>query len=440
MSGLDLKRLAMNTAGVLGRQIGSGLLQLITLAIIARLYGPAGNGIYTLALLLPTMLAMVLNMGIGPANVYYLGAGKVHPQQAWQVTLRFSITIGAIGWLLGGLAISSYGGKWFPGVPSNVLWLTLLFFPVTFISGAIGNIFQGLQSFRQFNIVLLVQPTVNLVLVILTVWMGVQDIFYIIVCYLASTTLNLIIAYLLLMRLLAKKSGPAMPYYGRNLINYGYKAHLSNILAFVNNRADMFLISYFIGPAAVGVYAVAVSITEKLWLFSGAISTVLLPRLSQLSSDEEKRNALTPLIARWSLWLTFFAALILAAVGELIVGVIFGQSFLKAYIVIVWLLPGVVLGACSMVLANDMAARGRPELNLATSWISVSINVIGNIILIPRFGIAGAAAATSFAYVINMMMRLAMHSHFTGVRFYKNLFIGAEDLAILKRALKMVSM
>lgn len=119
--------------------------------------------------------------------------------------------------------------------------------------------------------------------------------------------------------------------------------------------------------------------------------------------------------------------------SNLFLQLVFGEEFIVGHNVILWLLPGVVLGACSMVLANDMAARGRPDLNLATTWISVSINVIGNIILIPRFGIEGAAAATSFAYVINMMMRLTMHSHFTGVKFYKNLIITKEDFILLKK-------
>ncbi len=432
MINVGLKNLASNAASTMVRQISAGLLQIATLALIARAFGPEGSGLYALALLLPMMLATVLNLGIGSANVYYLGGGQIDPKDAWRVTFRISMAIIAMGMILGTAAILIFGKQWFPGVSDQILWLALATFPILFLYTAIGNVFQGLQEFKKFNLVLIVQPIGNLLLISGVVLLSDLDIFYIVACYFISSLINLLLAYKLLYQTLNTKSGPKISGYARKLVNYGYKAHLSNILAFVNNRADMFLIGFFVGPAAVGIYAVAVNIVEKLWLFSGAVSTVLLPRLSQLSGDEEKRNVLTPLIARWSLWATLAAALGLTVMGQLIVSLLFGEAFLQAYSVIVWLLPGVVLGACSMVLANDMAARGRPDLNLATSWISVLINIGGNIVLIPRFGIEGAAAATSFAYVINMMMRLAMHSHFTGVKFTKNLLMGPEDWALMK--------
>lgn len=436
MTGLGLKQLATNVAATLGRQVGSGLLQLATLAIIARVYGPQGNGAYTLALLLPTMLATLLNMGMGPANVYFLGASKVAPLQAWRVSLQASAWIAVLGGLMGAAAIYWRAVQWFPGVPIKMLWLALGMFPVIFITGAISSIFQGLQEFRRFNAVLLLQPILMLCLVGFLTLLGVRDIFYILSSYFFSLVVTQIAAYRLLQGVMQNHAEPFMPSYAKQMFSYGYKAHLSNILAFVNNRADMFLLGYFLGPAAVGIYAVAVNLTEKLWLFSGAVSTVLLPRLSQLSDNEEKRNQLTPLIARWSFWITFSASLLLLLMGPLLIDSIFGKQFSDAYVAIALLIPGIVMGACSMVLANDMAARGRPDLNLATSWISVSINIIGNIILIPRYGVHGAAAATSFAYTINFFMRMAVHSHFTGVKFYKNIVMGVEDLALIRSALK----
>ncbi len=88
MKGLGLKALGGNVAATLARQLGAGLLMLVTLALIARVYGTEGNGAYTVALLLPTMLASLLNLGIGPANVYYLGSSQVAPRTAWRSTLR----------------------------------------------------------------------------------------------------------------------------------------------------------------------------------------------------------------------------------------------------------------------------------------------------------------------------------------------------------------
>lgn len=432
MRGVGLVSILKNVSATFGRQLGSGILQLLTLALIARVFGPSGNGAYTLTLLLPTLLATFLNLGMSPANVYFLGAKKVNAQFAWGVTLKISIWLVLIGWGIGAYLLSFHHLVFFPDVPIELLVLSLVCFPLVLLTANISSFFQGLQQFKEFNIVLLLQPILNLITISTLVLLGVENLLYVMMSYFVSLLITQCVAYHLLRKLLSSTECPKPKDYGRQLLNYGYKAHFSNILAFINYRADLFILGYFLGPLSVGIYVIAVNITEKLWLLSNAISTVILPKLSELSNDEDKRKVLTPLIARWVLWLTFIAAGLLALVGEVLIHLIFGAEFKEAYTAILYLLPGIVLGACSKVLANDIAARGRPDLNLATSWISVSINVIGNIILIPKMGLTGAALATSISYSINFLMRLAMHHYFTRVPFYQNLFIGKTDWLLVK--------
>ena len=59
---LGLSKLSNNVSATFGRQVSSGLLQLVIIAIIARVYGPEGNGAYNVALLLPSILAIFLNL------------------------------------------------------------------------------------------------------------------------------------------------------------------------------------------------------------------------------------------------------------------------------------------------------------------------------------------------------------------------------------------
>jgi len=244
-TGLGLKKLSKNIFATLGRQVGSGLIQLVTLAIIARVFGPVGNGTYTLALLLPTMLATFLNLGIGPANVYFLGANKVDVKQAWKVTLKISGWLSLIGWLIGAVVVVVKGATFFPEVPVSMLWLSLAFFPLVLITNNISCFFQGLQEFKKFNVVLLLQPILNLISISLFILLGYSDLFLVLSCYFASVIITQLIAYNLLQKLLITRSGPNVTSYGKKLLNYGYKAHFSNILAFINYRADMFLLGYF---------------------------------------------------------------------------------------------------------------------------------------------------------------------------------------------------
>lgn len=429
--GLGLKKLTGNIAATLARQLGAGVLQLLTLALIARVFGPQGNGAYAVALLLPTTLASLLNLGIGSANIYYLGAARVGAAAALRTTFKLYAVIALLGLAVGATVVLHFAERWFQGVPEELLWVALAVFPISLLLALISSVFQGLQQFKRFNLILLLQPSLILIFVILLLLGGVDAIEWMLAAYLAAALATLIVALFTVRGYWVKGEGPAFPHYGRALLTYGYKAHLSNILAFVNYRADIFLVNFFTGPAAAGVYVIAVQLSERLWLLSRAASTVLLPRLSQLSSDEAKRKQLTPIVTRWVLWITLAASLLTALVGYPFILLVFGTDFVAAYWPLVLLLPGIVLGSASRVLANDIAARGRPELNMYTSIVVVLINVAGNVALIPGHGIHGAAVATSLAYGINFALRLAMHRYFTGTPIWRNILIGRSDLAIL---------
>lgn len=435
MKGLGLRKLLGNVVSTLGRQVGAGLLQLATIAVIARVFGPEGNGAYTIALLLPTLLASFLNLGIAPANVYYLGSRQVSPLVAWQSSLKLYTSIVVIGLAIGTTVLLLFGESWFPGIPTSLLWVALLIFPVSLLLSLVSSLFQGLQRFGQFNIVLLLQPLLTLVIIVALLLMKIQGIAWLLLAYLIATLVTLCVSLKVLKPLLVIDCDQQFSGYRKAVLSYGYKAHLSNILTFVNYKADIFLVNLIIGPAAAGSYVVAVQISERLWLLSQAVSTVLLPRLSELSDDEDKRKALTSLVARWVLLVTFVGSICVAIIAFPVIKLVFGIAFLDAVAPLLWLLPGVVFMAGSRILANDIAARGRPELNMYASCVVVVINIAGNLALIPKYGIAGAAIATSTAYAINFIMRLGMHHHFTRVPVLNNIVIKYSDLSLLKSAL-----
>ena len=58
----DLKSLMINSFVTFGRQIGVGFIGILSVILIARFYGPDGNGIFAMAMLLPTLLAMLLKL------------------------------------------------------------------------------------------------------------------------------------------------------------------------------------------------------------------------------------------------------------------------------------------------------------------------------------------------------------------------------------------
>jgi len=95
--GLGLRGLARNIGATFSRQVAAAVLGLVTTVIIARVYGPEGNGAFAIALLLPSMLATFLNLGVAPANVYHLGSQQTTVRQLLAANLHIFILLGFLG-------------------------------------------------------------------------------------------------------------------------------------------------------------------------------------------------------------------------------------------------------------------------------------------------------------------------------------------------------
>ena len=169
-------------------------------------------------------------------------------------------------------------------------------------------------------------------------------------------------------------------------------------MTFVNYKADIFLVNFFLTPVATGIYVIAVQMAEKLWMLSQAASTVLLPRLSSMRSDPIARYQLTMRTVYIVGLLTFISSLFLAIGLFFLLDPIFGESYKKSFMPFIYLLPGVLALAISRIKSNCIAAAGKPEWNFYASIFTVTLNISLNVLIIPIYGIVGAAIATTIAY------------------------------------------
>jgi O-antigen/teichoic acid export membrane protein len=433
-SELGLRKLGSNIGATLGRQLFVILLGLGTASLAARVLGPTGLGQYAIAMLLPTLLATFLNLGISPANVFFVGRGSVNAKVAARASFQIWAGLALAGAVAAALIIPLYGQQIFPGVTSSMLWLALLVFPLVLLQVYLASVLQGLQDFRRYNLALLLQPGVMFILLATLFVFRVSSVTSVILASVIAHSVDSVVTWILLRQTFTPVQDDDSDLWGysKKAIGYGYRAHLSNVLSYVNYRADTYLVNLLLHPAAAGVYVIAVAMTEKLWVLSQAVSTVILPRLSELDSEEEVRRQITPLLVRWVMMITLLAAVLLAITSGLLIRVFFGVEYLTARSTLWVLLPGVVLGGLSRILANDIAARGRPELNMYTATLVVIINVTLSVLLIPPMGVLGAALSTSIAYSINFCFFLWMYSWISGNRWYVHFLFNSYDKVILR--------
>ncbi|MBC7231417.1 MAG: polysaccharide biosynthesis C-terminal domain-containing protein [Actinobacteria bacterium] len=195
----------------------------------------------------------------------------------------------------------------------------------------------------------------------------------------------------------------------------------------------MFMVNIFLDPAAVGLYAVAVGLIEKIWLVSYSASTVLFPRIAA-EREEERQKDFTPLVARTVLWTTAIGALVLALLSRWIILFLFSEAFLPAVGALRALIIGVIALSAGRVLANDLAGRGFPRLNIYTGLAAVVTNVALNSIWIPRYGIVGAAWASTASYLVTFLLALFFYCRVSGNRWIKVVLPQTGDFSLYWKA------
>ncbi|MBE0417798.1 MAG: flippase [Coriobacteriia bacterium] len=418
--------------------IGLGL----TLSVLlARSLGPEGNGLYALALLLPTTMAQLLNLGVASANIYYVGRGEVLLARALRATTRLGLILGLTGLLIAPLVVHFRGAEWFPGVPTTLMWVAFAAYPIGLFQGYYVTLLTAVKDFRRFNRTLAIMPFVTILLAAFFIFVLGLGVAGAVLAYLIGQLSGTIMSRVSLrthLEVPEDARGPESWWtYGRRCIQYGWKAHLSNILAFVNYRADVFLVNIFLNPALVGIYFVAVQVAERLWLPSKILSTVLLPRMAETHAKEGMAD-LTPIMSRLVLWTTVAICLFIAVVAGPVVRVLFGDAYMGAIPPLLWLLPGIALASSARIVANDFAARGHPEWNSMLSAAILVVNIAANIVLIPRYGINGAAIATTISYAFNMVTKTIIYSRVSNSPWHVQIIPRREDFQLMKVALGLV--
>lgn len=412
---------------------GSGILSLLigiaTSVILARVLGPEGRGIYALATLLPSLIVIFGNLGIGPATVYYVARGEFRRQEILGNNVLLSLGVGAAGVLVGLVVVLFFPENLFPGVATAYLLLALVLVPVEVFFSYVRYVLLGAQRIKEFNYIQVAQSALFLGFVavaLLGLKAGVTG------AILAGLLTWLVVGALVLRWAREVTAGidfTPNTSYMRSAATYGLKAHVSNILGFLNYRVDMFLVNGFLGPAAVGLYSIGVGLVEKLWMVSQAASTVLFPRVAA-ESEEDKGKKFTPLVARTVLWTTAVGALLLVFLSHWIVLLLYSGAFLPAVGALQALVAGIVALSAGRVLANDIAGRGFPELNIYTGIASVVTNLVLNLLWIPRYGIVGAAWASTVSYTVSFVGAIFFYCRLSNNHWTKVIFPQLGDWAV----------
>ncbi|MFN2135389.1 MAG: flippase, partial [Candidatus Promineifilaceae bacterium] len=220
-----------------------------------------------------------------------------------------------------------------------------------------------------------------------------------------STLLSLVIFPLPVLRLLRQTPDVASPrldprFIGRQLL-ITPSFMVIHFFSLVDYQTDTFLISIMLSEAAVGWYGAAQTILLVFWIMPRAIRTALYPLMASYFTHAPDK---LEILYDKSLQYLFIIALPMVVgvflLAEPILFLIFGPSFAPSVPVLQWSIWGVIFVFLNVPSARLMLLYNRQSILARMTGISMATNVGLNLLLIPTYGIVGAAIARLFATVV----------------------------------------
>ncbi|MDD2308635.1 MAG: flippase [Desulfuromonadaceae bacterium] len=185
----------------------------------------------------------------------------------------------------------------------------------------------------------------------------------------------------------------------RSMLSGAFPMLLSGIVFMVYLRIDQVMLGAMVSASELGQYAAAVRISEVWYFVPAAIITAVFPRIVTLkASNPESFNAKLQQLYNLLVFLGYLVALPATLLAPWIVQLLFGSAYQPAAPLLAVLIWAGVFANLTVVRNAHFIALDWGKAMLLCTTAGAATNVLLNLVLIPRWGAMGAAAATCISY------------------------------------------
>jgi O-antigen/teichoic acid export membrane protein len=427
-------RIAKESASVFLAQVVGLAFGAASSLLVAWMLGPEGKGLVYFIQFVASSCVIFLNLGLGPSAVYHLGRDRVYSEAdiasalLWPSLLSGALPLVIMGALwpwVGHAASGKFGGEYlvmsFLAVPGLVLaWNG------SYLELARGRIFSS-------NVLRVGPPAIFFVgLLALLFFSSNRSAIWVAAAWLVGTLLTALYAAGVISQTGAALNGRRLMLL-RGAFKFGWSSHLGAVTQFLQHRVDIVLVSFLLPLNAIGIYSIAVAGSELLWYVPNAVAAVLMPHIA-LGSDEAA-NRMTSKFCRVIVALNAALALALALASTVFIR--WALPAFRPSILPLWLLlPGVIAASVFKVLSSDFNGRGKPFETFRPAVISLCACLAAGLIVIPKFGVNGAALVTTGGYTLNTVLYIRAYSRLTSVSPAALLLIRRKDFSSLGLTLR----
>lgn len=414
-----------NIISIIGTRMFRIIVVFIMDIIIVRNLGSAGYGKLAFVLMVSNFFAFYGDIGILDATQYFYKRSRYKMEYIYNINAT-ALFVSSIIYYIGSLVALVFVGEF---SSQNILLMSFggVYVFATLNNKCIRNMMisdDKIRTLNKFSIVLLVLEISSVVALAVLNLLTVYSRF-------AITVIMIFLNYCLLMK------HCSIQYRFRwnktllsNEIKYGVVSWMSNIFIYLIYQSDKLFVSKLCGLEILGIYALAVSLSNLLNIVSESFSIALTTKFYSLDEDSDERLQ----VLKYSIKLSSYFCLVITIIGLLLgnsIGFIFGTEFIASKEPFQLLLIATMFLSIGRIMTSYFYTNGNVKVIFRISFISLLINVIGNVILVKEIGAMGAALSSLIAYLIYSILYIFYFKKTKGVRLKEWFIVTKEDLNLL---------
>ena len=410
--------------------IGSKLLlAIMSFAIVTITSNNLGSekyGYISLIILGITMVQMVNNFVGGPALVYLIPRYNL-----------FKIFVPSYLWAFISAITVTFILHLFNLIPRQYSIHILCLSFISSINSINQIILLGKERINKYNLVTTIQLACMLLsLSLFFLFFKQKNIESFIFSLYVQFVSGAIIGYFFIRKDISKADNLKSNAVVKEILRYGSYVQVANIVQFMNYRLSYFIIDFYAGKAMLGIYTVGVQLAEGLWLIGNSLSLVQYSKISN-SKDPHFAKIFSIQLLKVSTLATLLLIIPVYVLPTIFFQFVFGSDFNQVKEVFIFMSPGILSIAGSLMFSHYFSGLGKHYLNTIASTIGLVFTFIAGFILIPRIGLYGAAITASISYFTMVVFQLILFLKLSKTKM-SELLINKDDIALASKKIKEI--
>ena len=216
----------------------------------------------------------------------------------------------------------------------------------------------------------------------------------------------------------------------KEIITFGFFPMLALLMTTLNYRIDVIMLkmSPSITDELIGIYSIGINVAERIVLVPDTLKGILASKLSKGADNKEVSK-----ICRLCLYVSLILCIAAMAVGKWGICLLYGSEYNNSYTVMSICALGAVFIGYFKLIAQYNIINKKQIYNVIILSISILVNIVGNLLFIPAYGINGAALATCLGHIVCGAVFIIQFCKNTNTKLKNMVVINKNDLRLLKK-------